>query len=719
MAKTGTGGGAATHSGTDYQNRCSAWFATSILAEQDASLPLGLPATETFESIQCEVIQPVDDLIVNIRSGGFVFGQAKHTMALQTTDDSEFASTLDQFVRQFLDARSLAPGAWPSARPLSPTSDRLVLLTSSMSSGPVIEALPAFLKRLRDTYKLHPGAAVDSFATNDGERNACTVVKTHVVRSWTKKAGVPPSEAELADFFALVHVFVLDVDADETDERSAKNLLRTAVLNDPTTADTAWSALVTACAGYASSRSGTGREGLQRVLLNRGIEVRTARSCREDLDRLRAQTAGTLSFEKRLAEIQIGPSTVKIDRPAAKELVAAALTSSILVVGEPGAGKSGALHDAANSLISAGHDLVFLAVDQIAAESISALRGELELEHGVLEILKSWPGTKPGFLVIDALDAARSEGAARTLRQLIEQVLKQGDRWRIIASIRKFDLRYSYELRGLFQGTPVSALADPEFSNVSHLNVPLLSDAELAQIPAQSQLLADVIGQAGSDLQGLLRVPFNLRLVGELLGEGVPTTELTPIRTQLELLDRYWRVRVIRSDGDGDARELVLRNGAEEMVKSRSLKTERSVVLAKNPAASKPLGQVLSSAVLIEWQPSPTAKADRYTLAFAHHLLFDYAVARLLLRIPDERIAAWLEAEPDLALAIRPSLVLHFRHLWNSDSKRLPFWQLVMLLQGSTRVSEVAKVVGPAVAAEMLGNDGDCSFLFEKLGATG
>ena len=37
MAKSGTGGGAATHSGTDYQNRCSAWFAVLILAEREAS----------------------------------------------------------------------------------------------------------------------------------------------------------------------------------------------------------------------------------------------------------------------------------------------------------------------------------------------------------------------------------------------------------------------------------------------------------------------------------------------------------------------------------------------------------------------------------------------------------------------------------------------------------------------------------------------------------
>ena len=37
MAK-GTGGGKATHSGTDYQNRCAGWFGVRILAEKDAAL---------------------------------------------------------------------------------------------------------------------------------------------------------------------------------------------------------------------------------------------------------------------------------------------------------------------------------------------------------------------------------------------------------------------------------------------------------------------------------------------------------------------------------------------------------------------------------------------------------------------------------------------------------------------------------------------------------
>jgi hypothetical protein len=38
------------------------------------------------------------------------------------------------------------------------------------------------------------------------------------------------------------------------------------------------------------------------------------------------------------------------------------------------------------------------------------------------------------------------------------------------------------------------------------------------------------MSQANSALHEQLRIPFNLRLIGELLSRGVQTSELTPIR---------------------------------------------------------------------------------------------------------------------------------------------------------------------------------------------
>jgi hypothetical protein len=61
-----SGGGAATHSGTDYQNRAAAWTAVRILAEQNASAPWGLPATVTLDAITCETSQSTDDFLEGV-----------------------------------------------------------------------------------------------------------------------------------------------------------------------------------------------------------------------------------------------------------------------------------------------------------------------------------------------------------------------------------------------------------------------------------------------------------------------------------------------------------------------------------------------------------------------------------------------------------------------------------------------------------------------------
>lgn len=152
-----------------------------------------------------------------------------------------------------------------------------------------------------------------------------------------------------------------------------------------------------------------------------------------------------------------------------------------MVVGDPGAGKSGALHDLVEILHGEQCDVIFFAVDHLDASSIYTLRNEIGLMHELEEVLKNWPGMEPGFLVIDALDAARSEASARTFRDLISKALKLEARWRVIASIRKFDLRYSQQLQQLFSGQPPTEFPEREFAKVRHLNIPLLGDEELSK----------------------------------------------------------------------------------------------------------------------------------------------------------------------------------------------------------------------------------------------
>jgi hypothetical protein len=694
MASRLGGGGAATQAGMTYQNRVAAWFCVRILAEQEAAALWSLSEDLTLDYIRCETEQPVDDILVGTSQGGHAFIQVKHTVNVGTASESALASSLTQFIKQYLSYKEATNGRHPWERPLDPNIDRLVLVTSSRSSAATREGLPALLTKHRN---LRASQTIADAATNGDERRILSVVRSHLQRLWLQITGKPATEKDERELLRLVWIQILDVDAGERDEREARNILRSSIVENTGQADVAWNRLVVVCEEYARLRSGADRSGLQQQLTP-DIQLNAPHSYRTDIEKLRQHSATTLQALSDLSTIRVGNRVVKIDRPSSAGLRKAAEGQSMVVVGDPGAGKSGVLHDLVGTLINEGRDVVFLAVDRLEARSLGELRLELGLVREFVEILNNWPGNGPALLVIDALDAARSEASAQTFYDLLASVLRVPSRWRVVASIRKFDLRHNVKLHDLFAGEPPTEFKAPQFYNLSHVNIRLLDAEEWKQIEQQSPELAALTLKAGDSLRELLLVPFNVRLAGELLGGGIRVESLTPIETQIGLLDRYWLERVIRQDREGDAREALLIRAVEAMVGTRSLRVNRREV-AYEPALSRTLDDILSSHILSEWEPTPDAPADRSVLTFAHHMLFDYSVARLLLRGTTQSFIARLEQEPEIVMAIRPSIVMHFDHEWlrNKDL----FWDAVFHVIRSEQIPEIGKLIGPTVAVDL------------------
>jgi signal recognition particle GTPase len=681
MPANNSGGGAATHAGANYQNRVAAWAAVQILAEQDVTPPWTLPDTVTLEALHAETPHPIDDLSVHTSAGGTALTQAKHTVNLEISPTSPLGSTVAQFVQECCAA----------SQPFDPIKDRFVLITSSLSSAGIKTHLTAFLTRMRTSF----APAAEWAAGSQPEQHAASVLRDHINREWQTTRGVLPTDADLTALVRLIYVHILDVDPGGQAEQEAKNTLRQRILRNPTAADAAWSTLISTTGTCAANHQRADRPALQRALTDAALDLQAQRSYREDIERLKAHTATTLSTLRDFSRIHVGTQPITIQRAAATDVRVAASNGHLLVLGTPGAGKSGALYDAAHHLSTQGADVVLFAVDHLEAASAGTLRNELGLAHELTTILAAWPGTEPGYLIIDALDAARTTGAARTLHTIMEYVIASNPRWRVIASVRKFDLRYNLNLQRLFHGTPPSAHSDNEFLTTRHVSVPTLTDAELSQLGQQSPALGTLIITSQQPLKELLHVPFNLRLLAELVSTGIAAAELQPLRTQVELLDRYWRERIIRHDGEGDARELILRRTTDAMVQQRALRVPRIVAMGNESIASTVLTKLLSTHVLAEWTTQAGA-TQREIITFPHHLLFDYAVARLSVPTDHDAFVARLSAEPDLLLAIRPSIELHYQRLWHADPTS--FWDLTFRAIRAG-MPEIGKLIGPSIAA--------------------
>ncbi len=93
-------------------------------------------------------------------------------------------------------------------------------------------------------------------------------------------------------------------------------------------------------------------------------------------------------------------------------------------------------------------------------------------------------------------------------------------------------------------------------------------------------------------------------------------------------------------------------------------------------------------------------KANEEVLLFNHHVLFDYAVARLVFfRGRDAaRLVDLLRAQRGLAVMLSPSLTLALSDAWNAD--RASFWAVAHALAEEPELPEVARLTAPMVVAE-------------------
>ena len=193
----------------------------------------------------------------------------------------------------------------------------------------------------------------------------------------------------------------------------------------------------------------------------------------------------------------------------------------MLLISSPGAGKSGSLYWAAKQLREQGHPVVVVAVDRHPVERLEELIQDFKLSGSFFDVIKGWTTSKPGVFFIDALDATRGGPSDKVFQELIRRILAEVPGWRVVASVREFDLQFGVAYRELFAGLPLNdEFRDPAFPKVRHIRVPRLSQDELEQVWSASPDMHEVYRHATEALRELLSNPFNLFLLANILSTG-------------------------------------------------------------------------------------------------------------------------------------------------------------------------------------------------------
>lgn len=239
------GGGAATNTGIDYQQRLAAYFLIQMLLDVDSLAGIGLdgvyPITEvSFESSSC-----IDDIVIKTNNGT-LYIQAKRNISMSDNVDSEFQKTINQFVSQYL----LNAAA----------NDKYVIATSSGSSSKIKQDLRKILEsiRLNDTdFNKNP--------LNQSEQEVYTKLKNCVSVSYKGVLSKGVSDTVLTSILKKVHVVIADVQKGMPLEGAILTVLMSKSKVKP---ELFLSATISLALSLASNRQSINKTGLESKLGN-------------------------------------------------------------------------------------------------------------------------------------------------------------------------------------------------------------------------------------------------------------------------------------------------------------------------------------------------------------------------------------------------------------------------------------------------------------------
>lgn len=672
------GGGSGTAAGISFQAHLGAWFASHLLAEW--CLPARLGGRQVT-LLHFEAETPTDDILVKSEFG-WLFVQAKSTLTLSERHGSELAKVAKQFVRQWI-ACSQGKGDRDWNRPLSLERNRLVLAVGPNAPSTITHDLKEGLATFRHARSAPLPAKTD---------RALQVFIQHLIAAWKVEKGQGPSKDEIQSIARLATV--VEFRFDGADGSVAEGLLAN-VLDHAAEPRLAFSLLSQHCQELMQRRLGCDMGGLQRNLAAKGIRLKAPPSFQNDVERLLQWSRGVQERLRDHESIELQGRSIRVERACSDAVVDAARSNSLLLVGEPGAGKSALVSMSARQLADEGFDVLVFAVDGLSVSSRSEMVRELEINHPLCDVLANWPGNQPAILFLDALDATRGGKNETVFRTLIEDVLALDERkWRVVASIRSFDLQTGTQFRQLFRGDPPSAeFSDSAFSEVLHVHVPPWTHEELATLLRRAPDLAVAVDAGGDRLRNLARVPFNTQLLSELISSGVTPHSLGDVQSQVQLLSRYWEHRIERH---GTPAELCLRDAIDRMIEVESLQVRKLEVAAMNAENSVLLDDLLHENVFLSTRQGQL-------LRFRHHVLFDYAASRVYLDIDDLSATSNRFSQKDgLGLMLAQALSYSLMALWEDteeNSKR--FWEAIVRLCGNADCDPVARAVAAGVASQL------------------
>lgn len=313
-------------------------------------------------------------------------------------------------------------------------------------------------------------------------------------------------------------------------------------------------------------------------------------------------------------------------------------SSTTILLGPPGSGKSALLAVLGNKLKEKGLAILAIKADKLPStiDDIAKLSGYLRLPINADRCLRRLAIEQKVILLIDQLDAL-SELVDRKSERLdvllgLIQSLSSLKNVHIVSSSRWFEFKHDTRLNTI---------------EAEHLNLAPLS-WEQVQAALQGSGVGDQIWS--EEAQDLLKVPLHLKIFLDLRGKNTSVDISISLQGFLEAL---WQERVLNRNGAPDRNTLVHKL-AQRMSEDEELWVSRALA-DSHPEALEDLVR----------QEILTLDENGLRIGFRHQTYFDFARARYFAQ-REERLSEYVIARQD-GLFIRPILLSSLEYLRGSD----------------------------------------------------
>jgi len=350
-----------------------------------------------------------------------------------------------------------------------------------------------------------------------------------------------------------------------------------------------------------------------------------------------------------------------------QELYEFALADNGLVVGKPGIGKSYLLQGLKTKLLDNKILAFIIRIDNTYNFSDEAIQAELGLESDWIAKFKKiqLQNEFKAVLIFDAFDAARDETLRKGfLSQIRRAQIQLGDKWNILVSVRTYDAGKSPELIKMFP--------DPRYSATAKISrqftVENLKEEEVKSVLSIHPGLLTFYETSSSELKEILHTPFFLEIL-EKISLDANAQEMEAIKkfkSETQLLNTYWEKKIIGTT-DQLFKEQVLAALSNQLVASRSLSCNRTSFLGDRSAAFLASYQILRSDGLLD-----EVSINQSRIAFAHNILFDFAVSYFCLDEDYQHFIEFMEGDLTRPFFLRPSFIYFLTTLWYQ--KNAIFW---------------------------------------------